>query len=311
MADNFYVTLPSNVKSYDYFPENTVSNYVTKLASRLTFTGEWEVGLVEMSYTLSWFNVSKKHKILLLYWQHGKAIKIDKNVYVPKGRYDTIEEFVLQINSQFDLFFTGDFVLGIDDNRPRLFYNSRNRTITLEHGVKSNKLVFVKFTQEICQMLGFDYSKMISYYGQQMLAYGQIESKENPTGLVEFVHKPPKPDMKKYKPQYPYDLSGGYHSLFVYCDIVKPSYVGDSYTQLLRLVQIPGNHKYGEQILFAVSNIYYLPLLTKDFETIEIDIKDDNGQQVPFEFGRSIIVLHFRKIAKNNTNELKRPRIEY
>jgi hypothetical protein len=32
--------------------------------------------------------------------------------------------------------------------------------------------------------------------------------------------------------EQPYDLSGGYHSLFVYCNIVKPSYVGNTYTQL-------------------------------------------------------------------------------
>jgi hypothetical protein len=35
--------------------------------------------------------------------------------------------------------------------------------------------------------------------------------------------------------------------------------------------------------------------MTKDFETIEIHIKDDTGESIPFEFGRSIIVLHFRR----------------
>ena len=106
-------------------------------------------------------------------------------------------------------------------------------------------------------------------------------------------------DEQLYIAEKPYELSGGTHGLFVYCDIVKPSFVGDSYTQLLRLVQVPSGIKFGDQVLITYANTYYVPLLTHEFETIEVHIKDDVGDTIPFEFGRSIMVLHFRKRKEN------------
>jgi hypothetical protein len=51
-SEDFYITLPSNVKSY--FPENTVGNYKTKLSQKLVIPHDqkWKVGLAEISYTV-------------------------------------------------------------------------------------------------------------------------------------------------------------------------------------------------------------------------------------------------------------------
>jgi hypothetical protein len=46
---SFYVTLPSN-SSFEYYPENTLNNYATKLHPTLRLEGNYEVGLVEISY---------------------------------------------------------------------------------------------------------------------------------------------------------------------------------------------------------------------------------------------------------------------
>ncbi len=48
---SFYVTLPSN-SSFEYYPENALNNYTTKLHSTLRLEGNYEVGLVEMSTKL-------------------------------------------------------------------------------------------------------------------------------------------------------------------------------------------------------------------------------------------------------------------
>lgn len=50
---SFYVTLPSN-SSLEYFPENKLNNFTTKLHSTLRLEGSYEVGLVEMSYPQNW-----------------------------------------------------------------------------------------------------------------------------------------------------------------------------------------------------------------------------------------------------------------
>ena len=44
----FYVTLPSNSSS-EYYPNNTVARYTTKLANKIELDGDWEVGLAEIS----------------------------------------------------------------------------------------------------------------------------------------------------------------------------------------------------------------------------------------------------------------------
>jgi hypothetical protein len=50
---SFYVILPSN-SSFEYYPENTLNNYTTKLHSTLRLGRKYEVGLVEMSYPQNW-----------------------------------------------------------------------------------------------------------------------------------------------------------------------------------------------------------------------------------------------------------------
>jgi len=45
----FYMTLPSN-SSMDYYPQNSVAQYTTKLNGQIELDGEWEVGLTEISF---------------------------------------------------------------------------------------------------------------------------------------------------------------------------------------------------------------------------------------------------------------------
>src|SRR6266481_1473725 len=97
MSDNFYVTLPSNVKS---FSDNKISNFRTKLASRLIFQDEWEVGLVEMSYTLSWFNISSKQEIFIKTYEKGLPKVYKNEIYVTPGRYNDVKDLIKIINTQ-------------------------------------------------------------------------------------------------------------------------------------------------------------------------------------------------------------------
>ena len=293
MEDNFYITLPSNVGHT--FENNTIANYTTKLASRLELNGEWEVGLVEMSYTVSWYNEPEPQTINLLYWDKGMPMKYDTEMTIPAGRYDTIDDILFVINELFKSLKLRTQFNPMD--LPEMKVNKRNRIVTIRQGLRrsDNKLIFVSLPEDLCLMLGFDKKKMDEDYGKALLEYGKIESTVTDKNRPTYTHTAPSWSQKNYRGQHPYELSAGYHSLFVYTDIVKPSFVGNSFTQLLRLVQVPSNATFGDQILITYPNTYYIPLMTKDFETIEIDIKDDTGESIPFEFGRCIVVLHFRR----------------
>ena len=42
-----------------YFPDNKTTNFVTKLSRTLQLDGEWEVGLAEIVYPHTWYNIRK------------------------------------------------------------------------------------------------------------------------------------------------------------------------------------------------------------------------------------------------------------
>jgi hypothetical protein len=52
---SFYITLPSNA-SMELFPDNLIGNYSTKLCNTIELEGEWEVGLAEIMYPVTWLN---------------------------------------------------------------------------------------------------------------------------------------------------------------------------------------------------------------------------------------------------------------
>ena len=93
------------------------------------------------------------------------------------------------------------------------------------------------------------------------------------------------------------DIHQGFYSLYVYCNLIEPWLVGDTRAPLLRIVPVEGHG--GQMITKTYQHIQYLPLSQKHFRTIDIDIKKDTGEKVPFELGKLVVTLHFRKQKPN------------
>jgi hypothetical protein len=53
--------LPSD-SSANYYPDNRIARFVTKLPERIRLEGEYEVGLAEIIYPHTWYNVDKRKK---------------------------------------------------------------------------------------------------------------------------------------------------------------------------------------------------------------------------------------------------------
>ncbi len=82
-------------------------------------------------------------------------------------------------------------------------------------------------------------------------------------------------------------------TIHVYCDIVEPQVVGDTNVQLLKT--IPVESKFGDVIAKTFTNIQYVPIQTRSFENMEILLRNDTGDPVPFERGKVVNTLHFRQ----------------
>lgn len=84
--------------------------------------------------------------------------------------------------------------------------------------------------------------------------------------------------------------------IFVYSDICEPAIVGDTHAPLLRIVNINAREfKFGSTIVKSFAPVHYVPVLRNRFQTIDIDIRDQFGKPIPFEFGTLTLVLHFKR----------------
>ena len=63
---SFYIALPSD-SSTQYFPENTLSGFTTKLLREIVLNGTWECGVAEVRYPLTFFNVSEDMTLTKVY----------------------------------------------------------------------------------------------------------------------------------------------------------------------------------------------------------------------------------------------------
>ena len=89
------------------------------------------------------------------------------------------------------------------------------------------------------------------------------------------------------------DLLRDFYSLFVYCDVVKHVVVGDVKAPLPRTVNI--TRKDGLTVNRIFQTVQYVSVQRKHLCSIEIDIRDDTGRPVPFQCGKVIVTLHFRR----------------
>ena len=69
--------------------------------------------------------------------------------------------------------------------------------------------------------------------------------------------------------------------------------VGDIKAPLLRMVDAAGY--FGDAIHILYTTPQYILVSKKEFNTVEIDVRDDTGRPVPFEFVKVIATLRFRR----------------
>lgn len=230
---HFYITLPSD-SSATYYPNNTVAHFVTKLPERIRLEGEYEMGLAEIIYPHTWYNVDSGigEAIVLRsgYYEDGAAIATALNTTDVKFSYNEA---------------TGRFICASQSN-------------------------FV-MSDALQRYLGFDFSRV----------------NVDPAAIASLV----RPESKES-----FDVNRGLNLMYVYCDVVAHTVVGDTKTPLLRVCNVAGKH--GEIVRHTYVQPHYVPVGRRDFDTIEIAINNELGKPMPFQYGKSVVTLHFRRKFK-------------
>jgi hypothetical protein len=89
------------------------------------------------------------------------------------------------------------------------------------------------------------------------------------------------------------DVDRGFHAMYVYCSIIKSCIVGDTTAQLLRVVPKKGEH--GDVVSLSFNNIQFHEVQCSNINDITINITMDDGNNVPFERGKCVATLAYRK----------------
>ena len=239
----------------DFFPDNTLTRYTTKLPSDINLSGEWEVGLVEIQYPVSWYNIEEgnsKFAVIEVYPKEAESSDgaKQKNLWksqLTPGYYPGPGKLVKDLNEIMKK--------ETQTKNIKFSYNETNGKVSVE---LAENFIF-SMDDGLRHYLGFDENNV-------------IESKEAPNVV---------------------DINQGFYSLYVYTDILEQRIIGDTTAPLLRVVPVKGHQ--GDLITKTYENIQYFPVQKKTFSTIEINIRTDMGTPVKFQRGKVYVTLHFRK----------------
>jgi len=96
-----------------------------------------------------------------------------------------------------------------------------------------------------------------------------------------------------YRGKYVVDIERGFYVIHVYCNIIRARIVGDTCVPLLKTVPVQGKH--GDFIHISFNNPHFHPIHHSEIGDIEIDIRDDLGKNIPFNSGKVVCVLAYRR----------------
>lgn len=97
---------------------------------------------------------------------------------------------------------------------------------------------------------------------------------------------------KQVTAPHPADIYGGSYNIFIYSDIVDYQLVGDSHVPLLRCINVADESRVMPTLTY--DKPHYTSLSKSVIDDIEISLKNDQNQYIPFVYGKVVAKLHFR-----------------
>ena len=121
-----------------YFPDNKTSNFVTKLSRTIQQDGEWEVGIAEIDYPHTWYNIREGKNSVEIYVPDDKWAQ---EFSIQPGYYEKVID-VIDALRKAGLANLTDVVLSSDNTSKRVT-------------VKCVKGAILELRGDIARMFGF------------------------------------------------------------------------------------------------------------------------------------------------------------
>lgn len=268
------MTLLSN-SSMNVYPENKTSSFTVHIPRYVTLTGNWDVALTEMHYPYAFFTVSEGENVMQIksefvtqrFIDSKGAINEDaywQNIVIKPGFYRDIQEIIDCLNLEIrDAMKTDKDFFQINDKTQRVSGNISIFGPSFSHGD------IIPLAFKIC--------------GRLALQLGFRPDEENSLDAMA---------------PHPTNLNMGIPDIMlIYCDIIEPQIIGDSWSKVLRTVNTSDGAivNFSQPRSFEFTRLQYVPLQSKQFHTIRIDIRDVAGKLLPFQYGTLSVKLHFKR----------------
>jgi hypothetical protein len=329
VVEEMLITLPSN-SNMELYPTNKPTEYTVKLRKPIDLDGsgsDWEAALLSIQFTQGWNNV-RQDSMLRVFVKTTKALPSEESVaaagktelfsrgdhpgwnapdgdpgdfmlsdyqdentdsvdntwtyyklHVPKGYYNSIQQLGDVISKQFEKAY-GSYGAHLDAEVD--FATGYFSLIA-----RGCKVIVFDSTKYLLDILGISTTKHAERdFTVLKAAYG-----------VWKLHKADLALLGTKKPQL--DVM---HSMYVYSSLIEAQPVGDAEAPLLGIVPC-GSSQPGERIHYAFNPLSYLPLSVPYARTIEIELKTDLGDPVPFAMASDNVVCCIRlRRARRYTN---------
>lgn len=283
--DEFYLTLPSN-SSKAYYGKQETAHYFTKLHGSVTLDpSEWMVGLAEITYPKSYDSIPacdfSAYKDLVV--PTGQTPWISAQGTIPARRYMSPQDLVREWKDVFKqhihyTHFRENIKLSFDKTSQRCSFEFAPGGFTL---ILSNPLAV---------SLGFELDVGDPVYGANSERMGIRIPKEEPTEDT-IVNRDGRVRVQAH---HPVSVDRLMPAIYVYSDLVERQRVGDAYVPLLRTLTVPVKPA-GELVTETFHNVHYCGVERGTFETVEIQLVDHLGINIPFQTGDVIVKLHFKR----------------
>ncbi len=305
-STSFYAFVPSN-SSMDVYHDNRPQNFKMQLPVPRHLEGKWEVGLCEITFQHSWYNIPNDTQVIVFFEQKGNITgvittpgaeklvsskfnsdtsKVDEiHVVLPKGHYDgpaaiwskmsdIIKTAIIKNdkdNGRGDIFPEHLFIFTYDKEQHKVKCKEHYKTVLFSDDAGGH-FAALGFEPDKFQVVP-DSSAASAWENvfKQLNYYSMPKTTKN---LVNLVPNP---------------------VIFIYLDILEPQIVGDSLVKLLATV--PVTKPFSQLVTRRFDRAFYMPVNSGYISTFNMSIANDKGKLLDFQGGEIFVQLHFRKVG--------------
>ncbi len=278
------MVLPSNSSPHLY-RDNTTSQFKIDLAQPCDLHGKWQIALLEVQYPNTVFNVQKGANWIRFY-DVSKEIEQLKLSDGPEFRRESHPLSISDFSSA-ALKFEYEVEPGMYTTISSLIRAVKRALQPIRNCVPGAEPDFKIDVHEgklyICDLPDLKLSCM--FFAPRLSL------------LLGLPYSGPYTPQKRINAVRGIDLSlGRPEVMFIYSNIIQDQVVGHTRAPLMRVVPMKIDSKFGSMSNYTCENPIYLDLATKSFGELEVHIRTDTGDLVPFHHGTLTLLCHFKQV---------------